>query len=210
MKSRMRCWRAVMSDTVLTLLTLARSWLEPMGRNVAPVLGECKHMFDQTLDTEHAFAHPTCMERTYVRRRRTVAVVAAALTAVLMSPLAAGAVRRGGPSAPPAQQVPLEGVVVQPRDTLWSIAQRARPGGHPRDGAGGGPGAPRRSAGAAGGSRGAARRHAVVDRPARAPGRRSARGRGGYRRDQRRGARRAYGGRLARRSARLTGSSCRF
>jgi Tfp pilus assembly protein FimV len=93
-------------------------------------------MFDQTLDTEHAFAHPTCMERTYVRRRRTVAVVATALTAVLMSPLAAGAVRRGEPSAPAAQQVPLEVVVVQPGDTLWSIAQRARPEDDPREVAG--------------------------------------------------------------------------
>jgi len=85
-------------------------------------------MFDQTLDTEHAFAHPTCMERTYVRRRRTVAVGAPALPAVLMSPLAAGAVRRGEPSAPAAQQV----VVVQSGDTLWSIAQRVRPGDDPR------------------------------------------------------------------------------
>ena len=85
-------------------------------------------MFDQALDTEQAFAHPEAMERTYVRRRRTVAVVGTALVAVLMSPLAAGAVRRGEPSAPAAQQV----VVVQSGDTLWSIAQRARPGDDPR------------------------------------------------------------------------------
>jgi len=89
-------------------------------------------MFDQALDTEQAFAHPACMERTYVRRRRTVAVVATALIAVLMSPLAAGAVRRGEPSAPAAQQVPQQLVVVQPGDTLWSIAQRVRPGDDPR------------------------------------------------------------------------------
>jgi Tfp pilus assembly protein FimV len=85
-------------------------------------------MFDQALDTEQAFAHPDAMERTYVRRRRTVAVVGTALVAVLMSPLAAGAVRRGEPSAPAAQPV----VVVQSGDTLWSIAQRARPGDDPR------------------------------------------------------------------------------
>ena len=85
-------------------------------------------MFDQALDTEQAFAHPDAMERTYVRRRRTVAVVGTALVAVLVSPLAAGAVRRGEPSAPAAQQV----VVVQSGDTLWSIAQRARPGDDPR------------------------------------------------------------------------------
>ena len=89
-------------------------------------------MFDQALDTEQAFAHPCDMERTYVRRRRTVAVVAAALIAVLMSPLAAGAVRRGEPSAPAAQQVPEQLVVVRSGDTLWSIAQRVRPGDDPR------------------------------------------------------------------------------
>lgn len=85
-------------------------------------------MFDHPLDTEHAFAHPGSMERTYVRRRRTVAVVAAALVAVLISPLAAGAVRRGEPSAPAAQLV----VVVRPGDTLWSIARRVRPADDPR------------------------------------------------------------------------------
>jgi Tfp pilus assembly protein FimV len=89
-------------------------------------------MFDQPLDTEQAFAHPRGMERTYVRRRRTVAVVATALVAVLVSPLAAGAVRRGEPSAPAAQQVPTQVVVVQAGDTLWSIAQRVRPGDDPR------------------------------------------------------------------------------
>src|SRR5215831_12236045 len=103
-----------------------------MGCKVAPVPEECKHMFEQALDTEQAFAHPGEMERTYVRRRRTVAVVAAALVAVLMSPLAADAVRRGEPSVPAAQQVPEEVVVVQAGDTLWSIAQRVRPGDDPR------------------------------------------------------------------------------
>jgi Tfp pilus assembly protein FimV len=49
-----------------------------------------------------------------------------------MSPLAAGAVRRGEPSAPAAQQVPAQVVVVQSGDTLWSIAQRVRPGDDPR------------------------------------------------------------------------------
>ena len=85
-------------------------------------------MFDRALDTEQAFAHPERMERTYVRRRRTVAIVATALVAVLLSPLAAGAVRRGEAPAPAAQQV----VVVRSGDTLWSIAQRVRPGDDPR------------------------------------------------------------------------------
>jgi Tfp pilus assembly protein FimV len=63
-------------------------------------------------------------------------VVGTALVAVLMSPLAAGAVRRGEPSAPAAQQVPAQVVVVQAGDTLWSIAQRIRPGDDPREVAG--------------------------------------------------------------------------
>ena len=85
-------------------------------------------MFDRALDTEQAFAHPDRMERTYVRRRRTVAIVATALVAVLLSPLAAGAVRRGEAPAPAAQQV----VVIRSGDTLWLIAQRVRPGDDPR------------------------------------------------------------------------------
>ena len=85
-------------------------------------------MFDRALDTEQAFAHPESMERTYVRRRRTVAVVATAVVAVLLSPLGAGAVRREEAPAPAAQQV----VVVRSGDTLWSIAQRVRPGDDPR------------------------------------------------------------------------------
>jgi Tfp pilus assembly protein FimV len=47
---------------------------------------------------------------------------------VLVSPLAAGAVRRGEAPDPPAQRI----VVVRPGDTLWSIAQRVRPGDDPR------------------------------------------------------------------------------
>ena len=85
-------------------------------------------MFDRPLDTEQAFAHPDRMERSYVRRRRTVAIVATALVAVLLSPLAAGAVRRGEAPAPAAQQV----VVVRSGDTLWLIARRVRPGDDPR------------------------------------------------------------------------------
>jgi len=85
-------------------------------------------MFDRTLDFEHPFDHHRVMHRTYVRRRRTVAIVGSALTAVLLSPLAAGAVRRGEAPVPPAQQV----VVVRTGDTLWSIAERARPGTDPR------------------------------------------------------------------------------
>ena len=69
------------------------------------------------------------MHRTYVRRRRTVLVAATALVAVLLSPLAAAAVR---PGAAPAPAAPARVVVVQDGDTLWSIALRARPGADPR------------------------------------------------------------------------------
>ncbi len=85
-------------------------------------------MFDSGLDIERTFEHHTDMHRTYVRRRRTVAVVAAALIAVVLSPLGAGAVRRGEAPVPPAQQI----VVVQGGDTLWDIAQRVRPDVDPR------------------------------------------------------------------------------
>jgi LysM repeat protein len=86
-------------------------------------------MFERALDTEHAFAHHEVMHRTYVRRRRTAAIVAAALVGVLMSPLAAAAVRPGEAPAPPATRT----IVVRPGDTLWSIAQRVRPGADPRE-----------------------------------------------------------------------------
>jgi Tfp pilus assembly protein FimV len=87
-------------------------------------------MFDQSLDIERTFDHDVHMHRTYVRRRRTIAIVGTALVAVLLSPLGAGAVRRGEAPAPPARQAI---VVVQPGDTLWDIAQRVRPGADPRD-----------------------------------------------------------------------------
>jgi len=47
---------------------------------------------------------------------------------VLLSPLAAGAVRRGEAPDAPAQRA----VVVREGDTLWSIAQEAQPDQDPR------------------------------------------------------------------------------
>jgi Tfp pilus assembly protein FimV len=87
-------------------------------------------MFERSLDTEQTFAHPEGMHRTYVRRRRTAAVLTIAVVAVLLSPLAAGAVRHGSSVSPsPSAQVV---VVVRPGDTLWSIARRVRPAADPR------------------------------------------------------------------------------
>jgi Tfp pilus assembly protein FimV len=88
-------------------------------------------MFERSLDTERLFEHDTTMHRTYVRRRRTLAIVGTALVAVLMSPLAATAVRPGDASTP--VPVATQTVVVQPGDTLWSIAQRVRPAVDPRE-----------------------------------------------------------------------------
>jgi Tfp pilus assembly protein FimV len=85
-------------------------------------------MFDSALDSERAFEHHRHVERTYVRRRRTAAIFGTALVAVLLSPLAAGAVRRGEAPDPPAQRV----VVVREGDTLWSIARKVRPDEDPR------------------------------------------------------------------------------
>ena len=85
-------------------------------------------MFDSGLDSERAFEHHPDMERTYVRRRRTAAVLGTALVAVLLCPIAAGAVRLGEAPDPPAQRA----VVVREGDTLWSIARQVRPDEDPR------------------------------------------------------------------------------
>jgi hypothetical protein len=86
-------------------------------------------MFERALDTERAFGHDRAMHRTYVRRRRTVAILGSALVVVLLSPLAAAAHRPGADPAPAEQRI----VVIQQGDTLWSIAQQARPGSDPRE-----------------------------------------------------------------------------
>jgi Tfp pilus assembly protein FimV len=86
-------------------------------------------MFEPNLDTERPFDHDGSMHRTYVRRRRTIATLGAAAVAVLMSPLAATAMRPAGPVA----TVPHRTFVVQPGDTLWSIAREVRPAADPRE-----------------------------------------------------------------------------
>jgi LysM domain len=103
------------------------AWL--VEATVAPGHDGRKHMFDSALDAEPVFGQDRRMERTYVRRRRAVGLLATSLVAVLLTPLAAGAVRHGQGRAAPT---PVQQVVVREGDTLWSIAVRVRPAEDPR------------------------------------------------------------------------------
>src|SRR5438093_2669467 len=111
MKSRIRCCRGVMSDTVATLLVGRRT--------LASDMGECKHMFDCTLDIEHVFGHRRAMASARIRRRRS-AVIAIGITLVLAAPVVSHAVG-------PERRAATRHYVVQPGDTLWSIASRQAP-----------------------------------------------------------------------------------
>src|SRR5215212_5520025 len=98
-----------------------------MGGTVAPGWEACKHMFESGIDTERAFGHHFRMSRTHVRRRRaTLTVIAVALTTLLIGPVGhsfdAGAALRHPRT-----------VVVQPGDSLWTIARRTQPSADPRD-----------------------------------------------------------------------------
>ena len=98
-----------------------------MAATVAATGDERKHTFDSGLDIERVFDQDGPMQRTYVRRRRTLAA-AACLVLVLTvgSPVARAF---GGADAP---DVPAETYVVKAGDTLWSIAERHAPGEDPR------------------------------------------------------------------------------
>ena len=95
-------------------------------------------MFESGLDTEQAFGHHVCMNRTRVRRRRaTLTVLAVAVTTLLIGPVGhafdAGAAVRHQRAVP--RTVPItvpRTVVVQPGDSLWAIARRAEPSVDPR------------------------------------------------------------------------------
>ena len=83
-------------------------------------------MFESGIDIERAFGHHGCMSRTHVRRRRaTLTVVAVVLTTLLIGPVGhafdAGATVRHPRT-----------VVVQPGDSLWTIARRTQPSADPR------------------------------------------------------------------------------
>ena len=93
-------------------------------------------MFERTLDTEHAFGHHRSMSRTRVRRRRRIAAgLGSVAVAIVLSAPVAGALGRHG-DASSTQVQPARRwervVVVQPGDTVWSIAQAAADGADPR------------------------------------------------------------------------------
>jgi nucleoid-associated protein YgaU len=83
-------------------------------------------MFEQSVDSEQAFGHHGVMQRTYVRRRRVVAL--GLLVLVMSLPAAAVAMRPGGDRDPATTTY-----VVRPGDTLWGIAERVGGARDPRD-----------------------------------------------------------------------------
>ena len=93
-------------------------------------------MFERTLDTEHVFGHHAAMGRTRVRRRRRIAAALGSVAvAIVLSAPVAGALGRHGDASntkvQPARRWELV-VVVQPGDTVWSIAEAAAGGADPR------------------------------------------------------------------------------
>jgi nucleoid-associated protein YgaU len=93
-------------------------------------------MFERTLDTEHVFGQHVPMSRTRVRRRRRIAAAlgSVAVAIVLSAPVAGALGRHGeasGTKVPPARRWE-DVVVVQPGDTVWSIAEAAAGGADPR------------------------------------------------------------------------------
>jgi nucleoid-associated protein YgaU len=80
-------------------------------------------MFGSSLDIEHAFDDHVFMVRTRVRRRRLLTLLAASVLVVALA--AQGAQALGSP-----QPGPRRSYVVQPGDSLWSIAVET---GHGRD-----------------------------------------------------------------------------
>ncbi len=83
-------------------------------------------MFEQRIDAEQMFGHHASMQRTYVRRRR---ILALAILVVVMSLPAAAAAMRPAPHREPSAIT----YVVRPGDTLWEIAERVGGQRDPRE-----------------------------------------------------------------------------
>lgn len=83
-------------------------------------------MFDGVLASEQAFDTMRSMERTYVRRRIAVTLVAAVVVAPWLAPL------RAAVSGERSVRVAAETYVVHAGDSLWSIAEAVAPGEDPR------------------------------------------------------------------------------
>jgi LysM domain-containing protein len=101
-----------------------------LGRNLARGSDVCKHMFECGLDFEQVFGEDGDVSRTRVRSWRKLAVVAAVPFCLLAwSDLLA----RGAQHADAIAQVQRpQRYVVEPGDTLWSIASRIDAGRDPR------------------------------------------------------------------------------
>ena len=92
-------------------------------------------MFETTLDSEHVFGHHRAMGRTRVRRRRRIAaaMLSVAIGLVLSAPMAGALARHATQTDARVLPARWEHVyVVQPGDTVWSIAVGAAGGADPR------------------------------------------------------------------------------
>ena len=93
-------------------------------------------MFERTIDTEHVFGQDGSMSRTRVRRRRRIAAAlgSVAVAIVLSAPVAGAWGRHGDASSAEVQPARRweQVVVVQPGDTVWSIAEAVAGGADPR------------------------------------------------------------------------------
>ena len=96
-----------------------------MRATVAADMERRKHMFGITLDFERSFEHRVAMHRTYVRRRLSVLVALIGLTMTLGGQMARALVAAPTP-------VSSRTYVVEPGDTLWSIASMIAPDHDPR------------------------------------------------------------------------------
>jgi hypothetical protein len=96
-----------------------------MSATVAADIEGRKHMFGITLDFERSFEHSRAMHRTYVRRRLTVLVALIGVTVALGGQMARALVVAPTP-------VSSRTYVVEPGDTLWSIASMIAPDHDPR------------------------------------------------------------------------------